>query len=75
MKTYVKDRSGREHSVELYGWEDGRATVCIDDCNVVTLKTYCRNERTWNDHMGNTPCGYYVNVPITSRERKRVYLK
>lgn len=37
------------------------------------LKTYYRHERTWDDHMGNTPCGYFVNVPLLGKT-KRVYV-
>ena len=39
------------------------------------LKAYYRHERTWDDHMGNTPCGYYVNVPIPfSKKKRRMYI-
>lgn len=38
------------------------------------LKVYYRHERTWDDHMGNTPCGYFCNVPMPSGKTKRVYL-
>lgn len=74
MKHYVKDKSGRTHTIEEYGWENGKITLCLDDSKIMTLKMYFRNERTWNDHMGNTPCGYYAIVPITKKERKRIYL-
>ena len=74
MKHYIKDRSGKTHTVEEYGWDNGIVTLCIDNCRVVNLKMYFRDERTWDDHMGNILCGYYANVPITSKERKRVYL-
>lgn len=74
MTHYMADKNGISHEIEEYGWFDGRVTLCIDRCRVVTLKVYYRPERTWNDHMGNTPCGYYANVPITKTERKRVYL-
>ena len=37
------------------------------------LSVYWRSARTWDDHMGNTPCGYYVIVPLPTGERKRVY--
>lgn len=74
MKHYITDKTGQTHEVEEYGWENGKITLCIDKCRVVTLKMYYRSEKTWDDHMGNTPCGYYANVPINKRERKRVYL-
>lgn len=38
------------------------------------LKVYYRHERTWDDHMGNTPCGYYCNVPMPDGRKRRVYL-
>lgn len=39
------------------------------------LKVYFRPERTWDDHIGNTPCGYYVNLPLPfGCGAKRVYL-
>jgi len=84
MKHYIIDKNGKQHTIEEYGWsnETNRATICIDNFSVKKLKMYYRHERTWDDHMGNTPCGYYVNVPLTSRdifgrkctERRRVYL-
>ena len=36
-------------------------------------KIYYRHERTWDDHMGNTPCGYYTNVMFKGKKR-RVYI-
>lgn len=80
MNYYIKDKYGKEHTVEEYGWDNGKVTLCIDNYKVVTLKMYYRHERTWDDHMGNTPCGYYAIVPIPVRygeqtERKRVYLR
>ena len=71
---YFKDKGNKEHKVEVYGYDNGKATVCLDDWKVVTLKTYFRNERTWDDHMGNTPSGYYVNLPVYKNERKRIYI-
>lgn len=38
------------------------------------LSVYYRHERTWDDHMGNTPCGYYVNLPLPNGKRVRVYM-
>lgn len=76
---YITDKNGAWHTVEEYGWMDGKATVCIDHYKISTLKMYYRHERTWDDHMGNTPCGYYVIVPIPvyngKHENKRVYLR
>ncbi len=75
---YIKDKLGDTHKIEEYGWDNGKVTLCIDNWKVVTLKMYYRHERTWDDHMGNTPCGYYAIVPIPCRhgiERRRVYLR
>lgn len=38
------------------------------------LSVYFRPERTWNDHMGNTECGYFVNLPMPGGKKKRVYM-
>ena len=38
-----------------------------------TSKLYYRPERTWNDHMGNTECGYYVIAKLNGR-RHRIYI-
>ena len=84
MTHFITDGSGTRHKIEEYGWDKGKATVCVDNYKVHTLTMYYREERTWDDHMGNTPCGYYVIVPIrtfnnkTNRfatERRRVYLR
>lgn len=74
MKHYVKDKNRTTHIIEEYGTENGKATVLIDNWKFCELKMYFRHERTWDDHLGNTPCGYYVIVPITRNERKRMYL-
>lgn len=74
---YIEDSLGNTHTIEEYGWDKEKVTLCIDNYKVVNLKMYYRHERTWDDHMGNTPCGYYANVPIPTTkeiERKRVYL-
>lgn len=38
------------------------------------LKEYFREERTLDDHMGNTPCGRYVILPLPGGKRIRAYL-
>ena len=75
MSHYIKDKNGVKHVIEEYGWDDGKVTLCLDHWKVMTLKMYFRHEKTWDDHMGNTPCGYYAIVPITKNERRRVYLR
>lgn len=39
----------------------------------VTSKLYYRPEKTWDDHMGNTECGYYV-IANLSGHKHRVYI-
>ena len=60
---------------ELYGHDPKTevATVEIDGI-VHTLKVYYRHERTWDDHLGNTPSGYFVNAPLKNGKKKRIYL-
>lgn len=73
---YVKDKRGVTHKIDFFTYIDKEGYVEMYVDNVYhRLKTYFRHERTWDDHMGNTPCGYYCNVPLTKSERKRVYIK
>ena len=73
---YVKDKRGVTHKIDFFTYIDKEGYVEMYVDNVYhRLKTYFRYERTWDDHMGNTPCGYYCNVPLTKGERKRVYIK
>lgn len=72
----MKDRFGGVHRVDYIGNDNGKATIYINNKEHI-LKMYYRNERTWDDHMGNTPFGYYVNIPLPTLhgiERKRMYL-
>ena len=83
MTHYITDRSGTRHRIEENGWDETHAYIYLDSYQPMKLKMYYRHERTWDDHMGNTPCGYYVNVPITcytnnvgyKKETHRVYLE
>lgn len=71
---YVKDKDGRTHKIDFFEIiEDGKTGYYIDN-EYHKTKVYYRPERTWDDHMGNTPSGYYVIAPITRAERKRVYI-
>lgn len=54
----VIDEAGK---VELDVWKNGNYH------GYHYLKAYYRPERTLDDHMGNTPCGYYVNVPVYTK--------
>lgn len=82
MKHYLTASNGEKVIVEENGWEDGFIYLSIYNdwfYRTAKLKMYYRHERTWDDHMGNTPCGYYANVPILKAngraERRRVYLR
>lgn len=72
----ITDKKGNKYIIDELGWEDGKVILSIAstwEYRVKTLKMHYRHERTWDDHMGNTPCGYYAIVPI-GKERHRVYL-
>ena len=61
--------------IEAYGYDDitGKVYVLINN-QEHRLKVKYRPERTWNDHMGNTPCGYYVTLPMPGGSHRRAYL-
>ena len=78
-KKYFSDDFGNKYTVDFYSviedgkiWCDIYANGFYHDTK--HLKTYYREERTWDDHMGNTPCGYYVLCPVLHGKRKRVYV-
>lgn len=72
---YTKSNSGMTHKIDVFSYIDDKGYVEMYVDNVYhRLKTYFRYERTWDDHMGNTPCGYYCNVPLNKTERKRIYI-
>ena len=73
---YIKDPLGHTHTIEEYGWDNGKITLCIDNRSVITVKMYFREAKTWDEYMGNKPCGYYAIVPIPNcKSRRRVYLR
>lgn len=74
MNHFLTDRNGVRHEIEEWGWEEGKVCLCLDKWKVMNLKLYYREPRTWDEYMGNKPCGYYAVVPITKKERRRVYL-
>lgn len=76
---YITLKNGRTYKVEFPSViEDGKTDVWVIGSYGYTkhhLKVDYRPERTWDDHMGNTPCGYYVTIPFRQTgERKRVYM-
>ena len=74
---YVKTKNGN-HTVDFFSviYKDKKGNdvtnVYVDNCHMHTLRVYYRHEKTLDDHMGNTPCGYYCNVPIAGK-RYRIY--
>lgn len=74
----VADKRGNVYTVDFFTViRDGKITLSLEtdwSCKIKTLAVHYRHERTWNDHMGNTPCGYYVNLPLPTGERKRMYV-
>lgn len=72
---YVKDPAGKTHTIDEYGWGNGKVTLCIDNSDVIEVKMYFKECRTWDEYMGNKPCGYYALVPIPNcKSRRRIYL-
>jgi len=72
MAKITKDFNGTKHTIEGIGWNEGKAYIIVDGYMDKALTMYYRHERTWDDHMGNTPCGYYINVRLNGHQR-RVY--
>lgn len=78
----VTDKNGNVFTIDFFEIIDKDTDTtgyCIDgECwayGYRRSKVYYRPERTWDDHCGNTPCGYYVIVKLpTTGERKRVYM-
>lgn len=75
---HITDKNGNKYEIDFYCTiENGKTTVLIKSkygYDTKTLSVYYRPERTLDDHMGNTPCGYYVNIPLKTGEKKRVYM-
>ena len=59
--------------IDFLGSDKEKAYVSING-KEHALKLRYRRERTWNDHMGNTPCGYYIDLPLPSGKKERAYL-
>jgi hypothetical protein len=76
MKKYIT-AGGKTYEVDFYSIiSDGKIEYSVKGYgyNTHCTKVYYRPERTWDDHMGNTPCGYYTNVPLGNGKTKRVYI-
>ena len=75
---YIRDENGKNiFSVDFYCTiENGKTELYVIDNSGYKhhkLKVYYRPERTLNDHLGNTPCRYYVNIPHKGK-KYRVYM-
>lgn len=66
----------KHNNCRLYynGNDKEYAYYCSDGYNERKAKLYYRHERTLDDHMGNTPCGYYFNVIWPDKTKQRIYL-
>ena len=74
MKKYIADKYGKIHIIDFFEIiENGKTGYYIDNIYHRT-KVYYRSEKTWDDHMGNTACGYYVIATLPTGEKKRVYI-
>ena len=77
-KKYITDTDGTKYEIDFYCYpDDGKIEYSVKsgwEYRTHNTKVYYRHERTWDDHMGNTPCGYYTNVPLGNGKRKRVYI-
>lgn len=90
MVKYVTGKNGRQYSVDFShiierekASRNGEGITWVfvaEKDNIFSeycehrLQVYYRHERTWDDHMGNTPCGYYCNVPLPDGSTRRVYM-
>jgi len=79
MKKYITGKNGIKFDVEFFETiEDGKTGYYIHSdrygYEYHKTKVYFRPEKTWNDHMGNTDCGYYVIAPLPTGEKVRVYM-
>lgn len=90
MVKYVTSENGKHYSIEFpcviekdkasRNGEGKTWVYVVEKDNIFSeyyehyLQVYYRHERTWDDHMGNTPCGYYCNVPLPDGSTRRVYM-
>ena len=78
MKKYITATDGTRYEIDFYCViDDGRIEYSVKSnygYKTHNTKVYYRHERTWDDHMGNTPSGFYTNVPLGDGKVKRVYI-
>lgn len=70
----LKNKYGQTERIDINGWDKTHAIITLNGVKPMRLKMYYRHERTWDDHLGNTPCGYFVIARLSTGERKRIYL-
>lgn len=75
----VQANNGRTYNVDFFETiQDGKTGYYVFsnmwDYTYHKTRVYYRPEKTLDDHMGNTPCGYYVIAPLPTGEKKRVYI-
>lgn len=72
----TKNFNESKHTIDGVGFEkiggDLYAHIIIDGYISKRLKMGYRHERTWDDHMGNTWCGYFFNLVLNGVKR-RIY--
>lgn len=77
---YITLKDGKRYGIEFASMiENGKTVVGVYSEHYGYTEHYLkvgyRPERTWDDHMGNTPSGYYVTIPFPQTgERRRVYM-
>ena len=69
----ANDRVINNFHVDFIGSDREKAYVSFG-YSVHAFKIYYRPERTWDDHMGNTPCGHYINLRFPNGKKERAYL-
>lgn len=74
MKKYIADKYGKTHIIDFFEIIENEKTGYYIDNIYHKTKVYFRPEKTWNDHMGNTPCGHYIIAHLPTGEKKRVYI-
>lgn len=77
-KKYITDKNGFSYAIDfisgvIHAAGGDYAEYYINNTPHKT-RVYYRPGRTWNDHLGNTPAGYYIVARLYTGERRRVYL-
>lgn len=62
------------HTVDVIGTDETHVYYILDGMKEKKAKLHYRPERTWDDHMGNTPCGLYFVARFPGNHSARFYL-